>query len=266
MHHRVRRTATAAIAALLVVAGCSSADDAGDGATLESTPAVPATSAAPDFVRNSGEVTVGGSEGEGDVSVAATESATTIAVIPDTGVPGIESDDDFCRAWSEFAGSFQALGIASAIGDPAAAYRLEVLASAAVVAAAADLGATLPEAIEGERAALIDEFAGPFVRRAERAQLELRNAGIEDLDAIRVSWLEQLATSGVDDPEMIVSLPAGVDGEAVDAAVDAFAAAVPRIAEDPSLITAAAIPQTEAHLAANCPDQGVLGGNDVISS
>jgi len=52
--------------------------------------------------------------------------------------------------------------------------------------------------------------------------------------------------------------------EAVDAATEVFAANVPVIAADPSLITQAEAPAMLGHLADNCPDQGILAGNDAI--
>jgi hypothetical protein len=51
---------------------------------------------------------------------------------------------------------------------------------------------------------------------------------------------------------------------AVVAATTAFAADVPPIAGDPSLITRAEAPATLDYLAERCPDQGVLAGNDAI--
>jgi hypothetical protein len=41
-------------------------------------------------------------------------------------------------------------------------------------------------------------------------------------------------------------------------------AVVPTIAQDPRLISDAATPLTFEYLATNCPDQGTLGGNDII--
>lgn len=257
------------VVALAIAASSCSSGGASTGAGQTTADDVePTTDSTPDFVRNSGEVIAGsgaaddtppGTEGEPD-------STTTIATVPDTGVPGIDSDDAFCRAWSEFAGSFQALGIASAFAEPDAAARLEVIAAPAVVAAVADLGEHLPATLEAERTKLLDEFAGPFARRAARAEDELRAAGVERIDELRGIWLAQLIESGVDDPTIAVTLPDDVDAGAVDAAAAAFAAAVPRIVEDPSLVTVVEIPMTDEYLVANCPDQGILGGNDDISS
>ena len=52
----------------------------------------------------------------------------TFATVPDEPVPELDSDNPFCRAWSQFAGSFQRLALASSAGtDPDNALRLEVL-------------------------------------------------------------------------------------------------------------------------------------------
>ena len=75
---------------------------------------------------------------------AATDPATSPPTVPETGVPGIDSDDEFCRSWSEFAGSFQALAGAWAIGDPTEAARSEVAAADVVLGAATALDAELP--------------------------------------------------------------------------------------------------------------------------
>lgn len=244
-------------------AGCSGSDNA--AGTPVGTSAPPAGTDPPDFVRNPGE----SSRGSGDVGASAPDasgdSPTTIAVVPDTGVPGIDSEDVFCRSWSEFAGSFRALGLVSALGAPAEAMRLEVLASSAVVDAVAALGEHLPAELEPEREVLLEDFAGPFARRAARAHAELIAAGLDGA-LLGAAWLEQLTLSGIDDPEISVALPAGADTAAFDGAVEAFVAAVPPITQDPGLVTGADIPATEAYLAANCPDQGILGGNDDVSS
>ena len=65
------------------------------------------------------------------------------------------------------------------------------------------------------------------------------------------------------DPVVAVDVPAALDA-AVDASAAAFAAIVPPIAGDPSLVTQAEAPGTFVYLAERCPDQGVLGGNDAI--
>jgi hypothetical protein len=190
----------------------------------------------------------------------------TIATVPEQAVPGIDSEDPFCRAWSEFAGSFQALTFASIEGtDPLVGSRLEVVAAGAVVAAARSLDDSFPDEIADERGVFIDDVIGPFARRAARAADELRSVDVRDDDIERLgdAWLAALVASDATEPALDVDVPAELDA-AVAAATSAFAADVPPIASDPSLITQAGAPATLGYLAERCPDQGVLAGNDAI--
>jgi hypothetical protein len=180
-------------------------------------------------------------------------------------VPGIDSADPFCRAWSEFAGTFQALTFASAGPDPFSAARLEVVAAAAVVSSAQQLDADFPEQIADEREVFVDDVIGPFSRRAARALDELESAGLAPLEVelLGDAWLTALAESGLDDPEILVTLRAELDA-AVETATAAFTANLPPIVADPSLITDAEAPATFDYLAGRCPDRGTLAGNDAI--
>src|SRR5690606_10449555 len=66
--------------------------------------------------------------------------------VPETGVPGLDSDVDVCRAWSEFAGSYQVVAVAAAFGDDTAdVARLEVIASPVVAGAYDDMVADWPD-------------------------------------------------------------------------------------------------------------------------
>lgn len=200
------------------------------------------------------------------VSTASIPVLDTIATVPEDGVPGIDSEDAFCRGWGEFAGSFQALALVSSLGaDPVRAARLEVVASAAVLSAARSLDEAFPDAIADERLVFVDGVIGPLTRRAARAHDALAAAGLSAAELGRLGdlWLGALVDAGVDDPEIAVEVPIGLADE-VDAAVGVFVATVPSISEDPSLITVAAAPATFAYLAERCPDQGILGGNDAI--
>jgi hypothetical protein len=178
-------------------------------------------------------------------------------------VPGIDSADAFCRSWSEFAGSFQALALASAVDpDPVAGARLEVVASPAVDRAAGALSEAFPGEIANERPVFLDGVVGPFANRSSLAGEELLTAGltIDDRDELVLLWLEALVA---EQPVVAVTVPDELD-KIVDAAAAAFARRVPPIAEDPSLVTDASAPATFAYIADNCPDQGILGGTDAI--
>lgn len=256
--------------------GCAT----GDGATTGSTPAfdaaastsvaesatTSATTAAPTTAM---PTTVTPTTATPTTATTDTRSSTTtetIATVPEQPVPGIDSEDPFCRAWSEFAGSFQALTFASISGaDPLVGARLEVAAAGAVVAAALTLDDTFPGAIADEREVFVDELIGPFARRAARAADELRSldVGDDDIELLGDAWLEALVEWDAVDPVIAVAVPAEL-GAAVDSAAATFGANVPPIADDPSLVTRAEAPGTLAYLADQCPDQGVLGGNDAI--
>ncbi len=264
---------------LLAVVGagaCSGADDDAGVAIPPGTGDAATGETGPDFVPtpDDGEAGEAGEVGGDDAEIAspttefdlsAEPSTPAIQPIPETGVPGIDSSDAFCRAWSEFAGSFQALGLVSAIGDPDAALRLEVIAASTVTAAVHALEANLPAELEAERVALVADLAGPFFGRALLAEVDLMGAGLEP-PVLRDVWLAALSEAGVDNPELQVVVPDTIDGAALDAAVASFTDAQVGIVEDPALVTDATIPLTEAYLADSCPDGGILSGNDVISN
>jgi hypothetical protein len=193
-------------------------------------------------------------------------SSTTIAIVPETGVPGLDSDDLFCRAWSEFGGSVQAVGQASVFAtDPMSAIRAELAASGALIAATGGLAAHLPTELESERGALLVILVGPILSRADRARNALVAAGIDgaQLDQLTVLWLDTLAVSGLEDPNIEVAVPDELVAP-FEEATASFAREMLPFATDSSLIVDPATPLTLAYIADNCPDQGILGGNDQI--
>jgi hypothetical protein len=111
----------------------------------------------------------------------------------------------------------------------------------------------------------VDDVIGPFARRAARAADELRSVdvGDDDIELLGDAWLAALVAADATDPVITVAVPAGLDA-AVGAATAAFAGDVPPIAADPSLISRAEAPRTLGYLAEQCPDQGILAGNDAI--
>ncbi len=264
-----RPIVTAGVAfAVLAAAGCSGGgSNGGSDATAVTTGL--AVAADPDTAASS---TAAGADRDDDTaasgdSATATDAATTtIGTVPDEGVPGIDSVDAFCRSWSEFAGSFQALAVATSFGsDPAAVSRLEVAAAPLLIGAGQGLADNLPPEVESERTTLSD-LVGPMLRRADRARVELVAAGLGDeaIAALGEAWRSALSDAGLDEPDIPLVVPDGVDAAGFDAASAAFAAALPPINQDPSLITNASVPLIEQYLRENCPDQGTLGGNDII--
>lgn len=193
-------------------------------------------------------------------------TAPTAATVPDDPVPGLDSDDPFCRAWSGFAGSFQALALASSVGaDPEGAIRLEVAASGAVMRAVADLDAAMPADVADERDAFIDGLLGPFASRARAARESLITAGFsaEEIEELADLWLATLSEERSQDPDLVFVVPQA-DQPAFDDAVASFSTDVVPIDEDPNLVTDAGAPRTLAHIASTCPDQGILAGNDTV--
>ena len=240
------------LALATVAAACSGGDgDGGDGEAAPAPSGEPLPSAGTADGATS-SVTVG-------TSAPATSgpSATTLPPVPETGVPGLDSDDAVCRSWSRFAGSFQAVAVAAAFGDPAAATQLEVLAAPTVTDAYDELLAAWPAELAGERDAVADGYLGPFARRAQAAldALEAAGAGPEETDVIMTAWEEALARRDPSTPELAVTVP-----DDVGALVEEAAAGLPAFGDDPTLRLAVSVPDTEAYLAANCPDRGTLSG------
>lgn len=194
-----------------------------------------------------------------------TESLPPVA---ETGVPGIESDDAFCRSWSTYAGSVQALSLAWALQPPEAAAALEVAATAAVTAAVAGMADDLPAEIESNRQALTVDVPSPFLRRADRANDLLVEAGLDaaQIDELGDRWVTAITDQGIESETLSIDVPPDVAG-ALAAASQTLADELPSIVEDPTLDTTAFdIGPSLDYISANCPDQGTLAGNDVIDS
>lgn len=263
----------------LVVTACANGDGDTESLATEPTSTVATADGLADDDPTSPVVVVDepGSDGErvddsattatsGSVPATSAAATTTLATVPDTGVPGLDSELPFCQAWSTFAGSFQALALASALAaDADAARQAEVAAASVLTAAVAAIDDQLPAELDAEREVLTGDALSPLLRRAERNVDALRTAGASDadLDAIGDAWLDALAESGVDDPDIAPVLAGALAAVVADAAA-VVAGEIPPISQDPSLVTNAAIPETEAYLLANCPDQGTLAGNDIV--
>lgn len=252
------RRSVGVVAVAAVSAACSGGSDAVD-------PTVPAADAPPADGEVFTEVESGGSvavPGSDDVEPV----AESIPPVPETGVPGLDSDDAFCRAWSEYAGSVQALSLAWAVQPPDAAAVLEVAASDAVTDAVAAMAADLPAAIETNRQELTVDVPGPFLRRAERARQALIDAGLgdDDIAALGDAWLATLGVAGLDAEDVEIDVAADVAAPLDDAAAR-FREEVPSIVEDPTLDTTEFdISPSLDYIFENCPDRGTLAGNDVI--
>ena len=242
----------------MALAGCSSDDDS--GRADDEGPTTTAVAADPGDATDANDPSgTSATPGSGPVT------AESLAEVPEVGVPGLDSDDVVCRAWSRFGGSFQVLAVAAAFGagDPVAVAALEVVASPTVTGAYADLVANWPDELADEAEVVADVYLGAFARRADRALAALDAAGADApaRETIVAAWETALAGRDPDEPEIAVVLPADVQA-IVDAAASEFAAEVVPIPSDPSLVTDVEVPLTEQYFVDNCPDRGTLGGVD----
>jgi hypothetical protein len=262
-HARPRAVAAVVSACALALAACSdSGDDAASG-----TPAPPTATPSPASVAGATAADGSGAPSPDTTpsTAPATDPTTTIVetrpTVPEEGVPGIDSDDAVCRAWSRFGGSFQVVAVAATFGsgDPVA---LEVVAAPTVTAAYEELLANWPAELDGERDVVADDYLGPFARRAERARQALRDAGADDalVATVEQAWLAALAARDPSVPDVVVDLPDEV-WTVVDAAAADLGAQLVPIPDDPSLVTDAEVPLTQRFLEDNCPDQGTLSGD-----
>lgn len=291
---RYSRVVLALVVSCVIVACSGSDDDAAGGGTevaLSATSAAPstdtvattdgaatdsssATSTAPTTTGSTSDPDVSPDDSTGDTAsnVGSTAPApqSSLVAVPETGVPGLDSDDVFCAAWSRFAGSFQVIAVANAFGEgtPDDLRTLEVVASPVVTSAYDDMFANWPDELASEEVVARDDFFGPLARRwsvtFEGLGEALAGAGADDAieDVISDAWISVLVER---DPSV-----ADVDVDLPDDAADVVASAVAELAnsqdgfgEDDSLITDAATPLTDEYIVTSCPDQGSLAGQEV---
>ena len=184
-------------------------------------------------------------------------------------MPGLAASDPFCAAWAGYAGTLQALGVAASFGglvaDRLAA--LELTAAPRLVEFAAAIEAAWPSELGAERAAVIDNRIGPYIRRAERGVEALRSAGVTatELTALSAAWQTSLAER---DPRVAVielpSVPEDLQAK-IDAAGRAFDSDVTPFADDPSLsVENVETPASDEYLSNHCPDLASSGVGDAL--
>ncbi|MFP5488929.1 MAG: hypothetical protein ACLGHQ_11560, partial [Acidimicrobiia bacterium] len=207
-------------------------------------------------------------DGSDITAPASTDSGatTTFAVVevPETGVPGLDSPDAFCAAWSRFGGSWQVIQVAANFTpDPTIVPALEVVAAPVVAEAYETMFAAWPEQLADEREVVADGFFGPLDRRAAVALDALATAGASDtdLDAIAAAWEAALAVRRPDEPVVRPELPDEL-WALVDAAAADFDGRLVGFVADPSMLITVDTPATDTYLATACPDQGALTGAD----
>ena len=267
--------ATTVLGIALVLGGCSGGDDpatadGGPTTTLLGTPATtqPPT-ADPTLPAEPVDDTV-----PDETAIDATDptdptdpplTTNTLVEVSETGVPGLDSDDSFCAAWSRFGGSWQVIQVAANFApDPAIVPVMEVVAAPVVAASYDQMLAAWPDDLAGERDAVADAFFGPLDRRAEAALDALVTAGAtdDDLEALGSAWVDALAARQSDDPVLVPELDDDLDA-LVRAAAAEFDAQRVDFVDDPSMRITVETPRTDAYLATACPDQGALTGGEV---
>lgn len=246
--------------------GCSGGDEPRNSA-LDAEPS------APEVVADDGELFTPGEneslvDAEGQPAEPAEPVVESLPPVPETGVPGIDSDDAFCRSWSTYAGSVQAISLAWALQSAPAASSLEVAATDALSRSVDGMATHLPDEIESNRQALTVDVPAPFLRRAERSRQLLMEQGLSDEQIIELGdqWIAAIAAAGVDAENLTLSAPEELTVAAVGAAA-VLVTELPSVLEDPSLDTTQFdIGPSLDYIAANCPDQGTLAGNDDVGS
>ena len=269
MRTKAGRAVLVPVSVVLLLAACSAGDDAAEPSqgsppretevTTQAPAAEPALPSEP-AVPSEPIATV--------ASTAPTEpplTTNTLVTVPETGVPGLDSEDSFCAAWSRFGGSWQVIQVAANFApDRSVVPSMEVVAAPVVAAAYDAMFAAWPDELSGERDAVADGFFGPLDRRAETALDALATAGAtaEDLVAIGSAWESALQARQPDDPVVTPEL-ADEQRTIVDAAAADFDARLVGFVADPSMRITVATPRTDTYLATACPDQGALTGAEV---
>jgi hypothetical protein len=188
-----------------------------------------------------------------------------IVEVPESGVPGLDSDDSFCAAWSRFGGSWQVIQVAANFApDRSVVPEMEVVAAPVVSAAYDAMLAAWPDELADERDAVAEGFFGPLDRRAEAAldALGLAGATEADLRALGTAWEAALAARRPEEPVVTPELSDELRA-IVASAAEEFVAQRVDFVDDPSMRITVETPRTDAYLATACPDQGALTGGEV---
>jgi hypothetical protein len=254
------------LATLALVGGACSGDDDAAPTEAGATTATEATGAvSPEVVATTDAAAAPtGTAQIPDPATTAPTAPPPTAGPADTGVPGLDSEDAFCSAWSRFGGSWQLLVQAGAAMDPFQVARLEVIASTVVQGAYDDVLAAWPAELESERDVVADAYFGAFQRRSADAAAALADAGATDADIAGLAQVWDTALAQYDPSSTVaVVVPPEIE-PVVDHAASAFSAARVPLPDDPSMVITAETPLTDAFLATACPDEGWIVGQDVV--
>ena len=190
---------------------------------------------------------------------------SSLAEVPATGVPGLDSEDAFCAAWARFGGTWQVLVVGSGfLGDPDRVATWEIAASAVIAPAYDELLATFPAELASEAEVVADGFFGALLRRSADAARSLADAGATE-DTVQLlgdAWLDALARRDPFDPDLAFVVPEGLQA-VVDAAAADFRTRRVEFHLDPSMSIGVSTPLTDAYLDSVCPGQGTLTGQEI---
>ncbi len=190
---------------------------------------------------------------------------SSLAEAQATGVPGLDSEDAFCSAWSRFGGSWQVLVVGSAfLGDPDRVATWEIAASAVIAPAYDELLDTFPAELASEAEVVADGFFGALRRRSADAARSLADAGATE-DTVQLlgdAWLDALARRDPFDPDLAFVVPEGLEAVVDEAAAD-FRTRRVEFHLDPSMSIGVSTPLTDAYLDSICPGQGTLTGREI---
>ncbi len=186
-----------------------------------------------------------------------------------TGVPGLTAVDPLCSTWASYVGTLQALGTASSFGDLTSDRfaALELIAAPRLVEDAAAIAAAWPPELAAEQTIVVEQRIGPYARRAQRGVETLGSAGVSAAELVTLGAAWEAALLAHDPASPVIEVPPVTDElrAKVEAAGRAYDAAFTPFAQDPSLVVdALPAPETDAYLAAHCPDLAASGVGDAL--
>ncbi|MEO5723732.1 MAG: hypothetical protein ABIQ39_12515 [Ilumatobacteraceae bacterium] len=260
-----------AIALLAAGTGTGVTACTSDRPSAESTPALGADPSGPSATLSdpSSAVSTVSSTGSPVASTAVSAVVPTSGAAPSpTGVPGIAVGDQFCAAWARYSGTVQVIAVAVHFAKLSSIQSavLELESAPTIVDAVAEIDRTWPAALADEHRKAVDQYLGPYQRRAAKALEALHGAGLSaaEVDAVSAAWSKVLATRDPDVPMVTVDIPLAVEAK-LDGGATAFDAAVTPFGADPSLdVDLNVLPGTKRYLSTRCPDLASIGvGDDV---
>ena len=253
------------VSSLFTLGGCSGAAGESPVATSTAFDRAPSGTQADPPTDPTTDPTTGARHDTAESSGESSGTLPGIVTVPEVGIPGLDSADRFCAAWSRFGGSWQVLQVAAYFGpSPSVVPSLEVLAAPVVVDAFDTMFAVWPAELDGEREVVRTEYFGALRRRAEVALDTLAAVGATDGDlaGLAAAWEDALSSRRGDDVVPPVALTRPLD-DLVTSAADELEQRTPGFLDDPALLIVAETPATDMFLATACPDQGVLAGSEV---